>query len=117
MLTDVSYLQGHEDAHRRPDQGRHPRRAPRPLRRLCAPDDLRQRRPGFRRRYPTDRAALEAAHSILCDLRMEHGCEEWEAADWSNATAQIVGLLGEDYYAQETRAREIHAASIPAVAC
>ena len=60
---------------------------------------------------PLTRATLEAAHSLLCDLRLEYGLEEWESADWSNATVQTVGLLGEDYYAQETRARAIRDAS------
>lgn len=60
---------------------------------------------------PLTWATLAAAHQILSDLRLEYGCEDWTAADWSNATVQVVGVLAEDYYAQEARARAIREAS------
>lgn len=40
--------------------------------------------------------ALEAAHSGICDLRCEHGCEEWpHVSDWT-VQAMAVEFLWEE---------------------
>ena len=48
-------------------------------------------------------ALLDAADRVICDLRMEHGCEDWDSADWRQATVQDTAAL--DDMAVELRCR------------
>jgi len=48
-------------------------------------------------------ALLDAADRVIGDLRMEHGCEDWDSADWRQATVQDTAAL--DDLAVELRCR------------
>ena len=48
-------------------------------------------------------ALLDAADRVICDLRMDHGCEDWDSADWQQATVQDTAAL--DDLAVELRCR------------
>jgi hypothetical protein len=48
-------------------------------------------------------ALLDAADRVICDLRLDHGCEDWDSADWRQATVQDTAAL--DDLAVELRCR------------
>lgn len=50
-------------------------------------------------------ALLDAADRLIADLRMEHGCEAWEAADWRLAVVQDLQALADEALTQRARAR------------
>lgn len=41
-------------------------------------------------------ALLDAADRQIGDLRLEHGCEEWPAQDWTREAQELAFLFGEE---------------------
>jgi len=66
-------------------------------------------------RGETPWALLDAAERIVSDLRLEHGCEEWHAADWSQAAVQDTALLHDTCVELRRRARALRDAHLPSL--
>jgi hypothetical protein len=50
---------------------------------------------------------LDGAERLIQDLRLEHGCEDWERVDWSNPHVQDVAALDETCRALRQQARQL----------
>ena len=66
-------------------------------------------------RGETPWALLDAAERIVSDLRLEHGCEDWHAADWSQAAVQDTALLHDTCVELRRRARALRDAHLPSL--
>lgn len=60
-------------------------------------------------------APLDAAERVISDLRLEHGCESWESADWSKATTHDVSTLHDACGELRRRARQLRDARLAPV--
>lgn len=58
-------------------------------------------------------ALLDAADRVICDLRMEHGCEDWASADWRLAEVQDVAALDDLAVELRCRTRELRDERMP----
>lgn len=66
-------------------------------------------------RGETPWALLDAAEREVTDLRLEHGCEDWPSADWSQATVQDVALLHDTCVELRRQARALRDARLPSL--
>lgn len=61
-------------------------------------------------------ALLDGADRLICDLRMEHGAEDWHAADWSVPAVQDLATLDDLACELRCRTRALRTASPRCVA-
>lgn len=66
-------------------------------------------------RGTTPWALLDAAEREVTDLRLEHGCEDWHAVDWSQAAVQDTALLHDTCVELRRRARALRDARLPSL--
>ena len=60
-------------------------------------------------------ALLDAADSVIADLRLANGCEDWATADWNSPEVGAVSELAETAIELRQQARALREAHLAAV--